>query len=517
MTINALIGLIVGLVSATVLVAGILLYIYYKKRQTYYENKFDPEVKSRLEINIKEKKYRIIDFEVNEEGEPYEKIRVNWIPLKHLQGMLETLEEKNFFNNSIKFILGRKTLREKELYLSKTLGNREKLRYKKSHIVFITPASIIKEEHKIIYMIQRLNFGREVDVELQPKIETFSEKQIYKKMVRNCKDISNPVLVKISAIPSYTKATDPTFPPAELIRMLKVWYGLNNKMVYVSKTYDIYILESVPDKHYRSTTLDNYYKGVFGKDMKQFKLFSPQLIQNINSLKVTPIYVEKVSEYDISFAMVILKMRLSEVEEFKVTSNQYNNIEQRQIIEDKFNKQVVSATKEIRNLSLRFDSETLSGNKVLLRPDISSKNLFFIYNFTASLREDLLRKMEELLNEMPLKRSMFIEMDWLLYWVYMESKVSIKFQIMITYSTAKYGLSFWNEMFLEKVSKYHESPTLLMLDVVPFYEDIINFEAFDRVAFSTYALKQASEDINKDAELAKIKELVKAQKIKLIS
>ena len=516
MTINALIGLIVGLVSATVLVAGVLLYFYYKKRQAYYEKKFVPDVKSKLEINIKEKKYRMIDFDVNEDGEIVEITRVNWIPLKHLVNSLDTLEEKNFFNKSIKFILSRKKLAEKENYLLKTLGNREKVRYKKSYIIYVTPASIIKEDHIITYMVQKINFGREVDTELLTKIDTYTEKQIYKKLVREYKDMTNPVLVKISAEPSYTKTTDPTFPPAELVRMLKVWYDLNKKQVHVSKTYDIYILESVPDKHYKSTTLDNYYSNLFEKDVKQFKLFSPQLAQNINSLKVTPIYINKVTEYDVSFAMLILKMRLSDVEEFKVNSQQYNNPEQRAIIEDKFNKQVSIVSKEIRNLSFRYDDEILMGNRTLLRPDISSKNLFFIYNFTASLREDLLKKMQELLEEMPLKRSIYVEMDWLLYWVYMESNISLKFQIMITYSSLKYGLSFWNEMFLDKLSKHHENTILLIKNINPNYEDILKSDAFDAVVVSSYALKDAQDDIHKDVELAKIKELSKTLKLKLI-
>ena len=516
MTISALIGLIVGLVSATVLVTGVLLYIYYRKKQAYYEQKFVPDVKSKLEINVKDKKYRMIDFEVNEEGDVIEKTKVDWISLKYLQGTLDTLEDKNFFNNSIKTILSRKKLYEKEHYLLDTLGKREKLRYKKKSIVYITPASLIKEEHLMTYIIHKINFGREVDTELLTKIKTHTEKQIYKKLVKENKGLKNPVLVKISAEPSYTKHSDPTFPPAELIRMLKVWYDLNKKQIYVSKTFDIYLMESVPNKRYQSPTLDEYYQRIFEQDVKQFKLFSPQLASNIDSLKVTPIYVHRVTEYDVSFAMVILKMRLSDVEEFKVSSSQYNTPAQRDLAEINFTKQVELAIKEIKNLQFRYDDEILAGNKTLLRPDISSKNLFFIYNFTASLREDLLKNMKAVLDEMKLKRTMYVEMDWLLYWVYMESDIKIKGQILVTYSSLKYGLSFWNEMFLDRVSKFNEKSTLLIKEINSNYEDILKLNAFDTVIISNYALKQAKDDINKDVELAKIKELARTLKIKII-
>ena len=516
MTISALIGLIVGLVSATVLVAGLLLWFYYKKRQTYYEKKFVPEVKSKLEINIKDKKYRIIDFDVNEEGEIVENVKVNWISLKFLQDTFDTLEDKNYFNNSLKVIMSRKKLYEKEHLLAETLGKREKVRYKKSSIIYITAASLIKEEHTITYMIHKISFGREVDTELLTKINTYTEQQIYKKLVKENKGMKNPVLVKISAEPSYTRNTDPTFPPQELIRMLTVWYGLNKKQVYVSKMYDMYILESVPDKIYGSATVEDYYRKIFEKDVKQFKLFSPQLISNINSLKVLPIYVKDLTDYELSYAMVILKMRLSDIEEFKVNSNQYNNRHQRDMTEDKFNEQVQLAIKEIKNLSFRYDDEVLSGNKTLLRPDISSKNLYFIYNFTASLKEDLLKKMKEVLEGMKLKKSMYIEMDWLLYWVYMESNIKIKGQIIVTYSSLKYGLSFWNEMFLDKVSKYNEKTTLLIKNIDSNYEDILKLNAFDTVIISSYARKEAEGDVHKDVELAKIKELARTLKIKLI-
>ena len=133
-----LIVIIVTLI--VVFIASFYSYKTFKKRQKEVSRLNHGNKKLLLEVNIEDKTYRLTRLCINEEGQ-LETNKQQFFPLKTLLKKLDSLEKNNFFMNALELILNNSNKNEIEDFIKSQFGKREKLRFKRKNLVFLTPST----------------------------------------------------------------------------------------------------------------------------------------------------------------------------------------------------------------------------------------------------------------------------------------------------------------------------------------------------------------------------------------